>query len=437
MSRSLYDILGVAPDAEPEAIRAAYERLSAGTSDPTWRMALKEAWLTLGQPQRRAAYDASRRQAGLRSIAPVEPERAGLPPLAWLGLAVALVAAAALGWRAHQQREARQHPATVVAAPVAVPVAAEPEAPAPARPRVAAPSGLALSPEDLFAKASASVVRVNVLNGNQGVAMGSGVVLGSGTVITNCHVARAGTRLKVLQGNDSWDASVDVADERHDLCRLSVPGLNAPGVVMGSVNQLRVGQKVYAIGSPKGLDMTLSDGLVSSLRQTPEGALIQTSAPISPGSSGGGLFTEEGLLVGIVTFQMASGQNLNFALPVDWVLRMGNSSRAEAAKAPVLPPMNGTPGGGGVAAGGAPPELLGAWTCFGPVTGRGIALVFGADGALGGQMEGKPLAGRFSLQGKLLYLFDASQGTRYQVEEMSAAKLVINAGSGRRLVCSR
>lgn len=81
-----------------------------------------------------------------------------------------------------------------------------------------------------------------------------------------------------------------------------MPGLDAPAAVLGRVANLRVGQKVDAIGSPRGLDLTLSDGLVSSLRETPDGPQIQTSAPISPGSSGGGLFTEDGQLVGIVTY---------------------------------------------------------------------------------------------------------------------------------------
>jgi S1-C subfamily serine protease len=76
---------------------------------------------------------------------------------------------------------------------------------------------------------------------------------------------------------------------------------------------------VYAIGTPQGLERTLSQGLVSAMRETSEGTVIQTSAPISPGSSGGGLFDTQGQLVGITTFQTKTGQNLNFAIPVDWL----------------------------------------------------------------------------------------------------------------------
>ncbi len=86
----------------------------------------------------------------------------------------------------------------------------------------------------------------------------------------------------------------------------------------------KVGQRVYAIGAPQGLELTLSEGLISALRGTDKGAIIQTTAPVSPGSSGGGLFNSSGQLVGIVTFQRKSGQNLNFALPAAWISDMSN-----------------------------------------------------------------------------------------------------------------
>ncbi|MBQ0959001.1 serine protease, partial [Ideonella sp. 4Y11] len=325
--------------------------------------------------------------------------------------------------------------AAAAAAPVEGPTAAAPAAAALPPPAAAAP-GPALSPEALFARASASVVRINAQSGQGGVS-GSGVVLGPGTVVTNCHVARGGARLRVLQGAQGFDASVELADETHDLCRLSVPGLDAPAAPIGRVASLRVGQKVYAIGSPRGLDLTLSDGLVSSLRETPEGTLIQTSAPISPGSSGGGLFTEDGLLVGIVTFQVRDGQNLNFAVPVDWVLRMSPTDRSRGS---ALPPMRSA----GPSTESQPPRtagtdspLVGRWECFGPLTGRGITLVFGADGRLGGQMEGRAINGRYQLRDSQLLLADGSGTERYAVESLGATRLVLNAGQGRRLACSR
>ncbi len=74
---------------------------------------------------------------------------------------------------------------------------------------------------------------------------------------------------------------------------------------------------------PRSLN-SASEGLISALRETTKGAIIPTSAPVSPGSSGGGLFNSSAQLVGIVTFQRKSGQNLNFALPATWISDMSN-----------------------------------------------------------------------------------------------------------------
>jgi hypothetical protein len=79
-----------------------------------------------------------------------------------------------------------------------------------------------------------------------------------------------------------------------------------------------VGEPVYAVGAPQGLELSLSEGIVSQLRGGPP-PLIQTTVAISQGSSGGGLFNAEGELVGITTFYLKDSQNLNFAVPVEWI----------------------------------------------------------------------------------------------------------------------
>jgi tetratricopeptide (TPR) repeat protein len=94
---------------------------------------------------------------------------------------------------------------------------------------------------------------------------------------------------------------------------------------------LVVGQNVISIGAPQGLELTLADGLISSLRPQAGSAIIQTTAPISHGSSGGGLFDSNGRLIGITTFQMVDGQNLNFALPVDWISQLKKGPRFSSA----------------------------------------------------------------------------------------------------------
>jgi hypothetical protein len=123
----------------------------------------------------------------------------------------------------------------------------------------------------------------------------------------------------VRQSRSDFRARLEKADVDHDLCLLSVPGLKAPPAQRGESLHLQIGQAVYAIGSPEGLELTISEGLVSSIREHEKFRAIQTSAAISPGSSGGGLFDDTGHLIGITTFSMKDGQNLNFAVPVEWI----------------------------------------------------------------------------------------------------------------------
>jgi tetratricopeptide (TPR) repeat protein len=182
----------------------------------------------------------------------------------------------------------------------------------------------------IFVQVSPSVVVVDIFDAKgKSIGLGSGAVIGAGQVITNCHVAQKGKSLQVRQSGKTFKATLQYADPDRDLCQLSVPDLQAPPVTLGTANKLRVGQRVYAIGAPQGLELTLSEGLVSSLRPYEGSQYIQTSAAISPGSSGGGLFDDQGRLVGITTFYLAEGQSLNFALPVDWINEL--PKRAQAA----------------------------------------------------------------------------------------------------------
>jgi tetratricopeptide (TPR) repeat protein len=178
----------------------------------------------------------------------------------------------------------------------------------------------ALAPDQLFTQLAQSVFVVEALNesGNV-VAQGSAVATKAGEVITNCHVVNDSSRIRVRQADRHYQVVIKEQDTERDLCVLSVQDLRAPAVSFRSSETLRVGERVYAIGAPLGLELTLSEGLISSLRKTDDGVIIQTSAATSPGSSGGGLFDQDGYLVGITTFQKAKGQNLNFAVPAEWI----------------------------------------------------------------------------------------------------------------------
>lgn len=173
-----------------------------------------------------------------------------------------------------------------------------------------------LTPVDVFQKVSPSVFVVEALDENgKTLELGSGVAIGRDFLITNCHVVENGSSLIVSRGKEQWSATLIQAVHGHDLCGLRPGGLTLQPVEVRPSSKLATGERVYAIGSPEGLELTFSEGVVSALRETEGVHMIQTSAPISPGSSGGGLFDAQGNLVGITSFQLREGQSLNFALP--------------------------------------------------------------------------------------------------------------------------
>jgi len=179
------------------------------------------------------------------------------------------------------------------------------------------------SPSQVFEKTSSGIVVIAVYNDKgKAVGLGSGVVTRPGQVVTNCHVTKGGENYKVRWQNQAYAASLTYSDFDRDLCQLKVPGLKAPAVSIGSVKALKVGTRVYAIGAPQGLELTLSEGIVSALRDLEGSKYIQTTAAISSGSSGGGLFDDQARLVGITTFYLEDGQSLNFALPVDCIAEL-------------------------------------------------------------------------------------------------------------------
>lgn len=149
------------------------------------------------------------------------------------------------------------------------------------------------------------------------LALGSGFVVSPSLIATNLHVIQGAATARVnLVGSKTIFASstVKAVDPVNDLALLQVPGLLAPSLVL-SPEAPEIGDRVYAVGNPKGLQGTLSDGLVSAFREFKTRKLIQISAPISPGSSGGPVLNEKGEVLGVAVGTIEDGQNLNFAIP--------------------------------------------------------------------------------------------------------------------------
>lgn len=172
--------------------------------------------------------------------------------------------------------------------------------------------------------------------GKTGAAIGQGsafVLTAEGLAATNVHVLEGAFRADCRLGDgrlyevlaiQGFDASEDVVLfqlGRSIQGRLELPS-SLPAVTLGSAATVRIGDRVATISSPKGLSNTVSDGLVSSIREEDGRPFIQTTAPISPGSSGAPLFNTKAEVIGLTTLQLRDGQNLNFAVPIEDVANL-------------------------------------------------------------------------------------------------------------------
>lgn len=175
--------------------------------------------------------------------------------------------------------------------------------------------------EELASQATRAVVRIDAETPS-GSKQGSGFIVDStGRILTNHHVVRDARSVRVrLASGDIYDrVSVLTVDGRRDIAVLQIPGYDLPWLSLGNSDSVRVGSEVIAIGSPLGLENTVSTGIVSGRREEAEGyRVLQISAPTSEGSSGGPVMSRRGEVIGIAVSQMRDGQNLNFAVPINY-----------------------------------------------------------------------------------------------------------------------
>lgn len=182
--------------------------------------------------------------------------------------------------------------------------------------------------KDIIQRESPAIVSVYNLDA-QGKLRGTGtgfIVRADGIVITNFHViAGARSALIKLKNGEVYDR-VSVIDfhPHRDIAVLKIQAVGLPTVTLGDSSAMEQGDWCVAIGNPKGLEHTVSDGLISAIRIMEGNQMLQISAPISPGSSGGPLYNRKGEVVGITTAGLVGQgvQNLNFAIPLKYVLPM-------------------------------------------------------------------------------------------------------------------
>ena len=177
------------------------------------------------------------------------------------------------------------------------------------------------SPADITAHATPAIVTVRA-----GDSLGTGfVVRADGWVATNFHVVRGATSIEVVFSNHQQFPVVEImnASRLHDLVILRIEAKNLPVLAVGNSDAVRPGDSVLAIGHPLGLEDTVSNGLVSAVRHVQADLdVLQVSAPIAPGSSGGPLLNDHGEVIGVATAFLKGGQNLNFGLPSKYVKDM-------------------------------------------------------------------------------------------------------------------
>jgi serine protease Do len=199
-------------------------------------------------------------------------------------------------------------------------------------PQFYTPAGTTPAPtrnvQDLVKQLGQAVVQVRTPEG-----LGSGFFVNpDGYLITNFHVIEGETEISVevySRENDQLDREtykqvrIIAINKFHDLALLHIEDKNAPKfkyVTLGSSDVLNVGDSVFAIGSPLGLERTMTEGILSTKTREMEGELyLQTTAQINPGNSGGPLFNLNGEVVGVTNMKILFGEGLGFAIPVELV----------------------------------------------------------------------------------------------------------------------
>jgi serine protease Do len=188
--------------------------------------------------------------------------------------------------------------------------------------------GQASNVRDLVKQIGEAVVQVRTPSG-----LGSGFIINeNGFLMTNFHVIEGETEISVevylqreglLQPKTFKQVRIVAINKFEDMALLKIEDKDAPKfkyVLLGSADAMSVGDHVFAIGSPLGLERTVTEGILSTKTRQLQGELyLQTTAQINPGNSGGPLFNMSGEVVGITNMKITSGEGLGFAIPIEGV----------------------------------------------------------------------------------------------------------------------
>lgn len=202
-----------------------------------------------------------------------------------------------------------------------------------------------LTTSQIVRKYSSSVVTIVALDqSDQPLSLGSGFFINAeGDIASNHHILEGSSKaiIKTMDGRKGDVLEVINDDPELDLLIAKTSLKTTNPLPLGDSDTITVGEEVIAIGNPAGLEGTVSNGIVSGIRKVEGFKFIQITAPISPGSSGGPVFNSTGNVIGIATAYLDIGQNLNFAMPINY-LKSLKPFRIKLTSLPKITPRTGT-----------------------------------------------------------------------------------------------
>jgi len=202
-----------------------------------------------------------------------------------------------------------------------------------------------LTTSQIVKKYSPSVVTIVALDQNdQPLSLGSGFFINAeGDVASNHHVLEGSSKaiIRTMDGRTGEVLEIINDDPELDLLIAKSSLKSTNPLPLGDSDTITVGEEITAIGNPAGLEGTISNGIISGIRKMGKVKLIQITAPISPGSSGGPVFNKSGRVIGIATAYLDIGQNLNFAMPINY-LKSLTPSRIKLGSLPKMVSKTGT-----------------------------------------------------------------------------------------------
>jgi len=220
------------------------------------------------------------------------------------------------------------------------PIAASGQQPAKSTPAPAptlAGSNAAVKPAPQILEDNRSSIAVIVSAGNTSAQLGTGFfVRSTGLLLTNFHAVEGMDLVGVKAPGGHgvlWAKKAKGFDLDNDLVVLEVEANGTRPVALGDSDQVRIGEQIVVVGNPEGLEQTVANGLLSGIREVGGRRLFQISAPISEGSSGSPVFNSRGEVIAVVVSSLESGQNLNFAVPINYAKHLLSGTTEEEISA--------------------------------------------------------------------------------------------------------